>query len=108
MSRRVDAATGGLAVELSLDAVVRAPVGLTVSTNIVVDERSAAITAPRAAIDGEAVFVVIDGVATRRPVAVIDWPAARLIVTEGLEPGDALITDAAGLADGQAVRVTAP
>jgi len=108
VSQRVDAGTGGLAVELSFDAPLRAPVGLTVSTNIVVDERSAAITAPRAAIDGEAVFVVTDGIATRRPVSVIDWPAARLIVTEGLEPGDVLITDAAGLADGQAVRVTVP
>jgi hypothetical protein len=27
-------------------------------------------------------------------VSVIDWPAARLIVTEGLAPGDVLILDA--------------
>jgi len=41
-------------------------------------------------------------------VTVIDWPAARLIVTGGLEPGDMLIIDAAGLSDGQAVRVAVP
>ncbi len=105
VSQRVDSGTGGLAVELSFDAPVRAPVGLTVTTNIVVDERRAAITAPRAAIDGDGVFVVIDGIATRRPVTVIDWPAARLIVTEGLEVGDVLIADAAVVTDGQAVTV---
>lgn len=108
VSQQVDADTGGLAVELSFDSPIYAPVGLTVSTNIVVDERQDAITAPRAAIDGEAVFVVTDGIATRRPVSVIDWPAARLIVTDGLEPGDVLVLDAAAVTDGQAVRVLVP
>lgn len=112
VSQRVDAATGGLAVELGFDAPVLAPVGLTVTINIIVDSLDAAITAPRAAIQtteaGDAVFVVTDGTAQRRPVSVIDWPAARLIVTEGLAPGDVLILDATGIADGQAVRVEAP
>lgn len=112
VSRRVDAATGGLAVELGFDAPVMAPVGLTVTINIVVDSLDAAITAPRAAIQtteaGDAVLVVVDGTAQRRPVSAIDWPAARLIVTDGLAPGDVLILDATGIADGQAVRVEAP
>lgn len=112
VSRRVDAATGGLAVELGFDAPVIAPVGLTVTVNIIVDSLDAAITAPRAAIQsdetGDAVFIVRDGIAQRRPVSVIEWPAARLIVTEGLMPGDVLILDATGVTDGQAVRVGAP
>ncbi|MFN3844229.1 MAG: efflux RND transporter periplasmic adaptor subunit [Paracoccaceae bacterium] len=112
VSQRVDAATGGLAVELSFDEPVRAPVGLTVTINIIVDSLDATITAPRAAIQtteaGDAVFVVTDGSARHRPVSVIDWPAARLIVTEGLAPGDVLILDATGITDGQAVRVGAP
>jgi len=109
VSQRVDAGTGGLGVELSFDEPVAAPVGLTVTTNIIVDERSAAITAPRTAIDGgDAVFVVVDGIAQRREVSVIDWPAARLIVTEGLVPGDVLVSDAAGLTAGQAVRIERP
>jgi hypothetical protein len=41
-------------------------------------------------------------------VTVVDWPAARLIVTDGLSEGDVLITDAAGIADGQAVAVARP
>ena len=43
----------------------------------------------------------------RRAVQVIDWPAARLIVTEGLVAGDVVIADATGIADGQAVKVSA-
>ncbi len=112
VSRRVDAATGGLAVELGFDAPVMAPVGMTVTINIVVESIDAAITAPRAAIQtteaGDAVLVVVDGTAQRRPVSAIDWPAARLIVTDGLAPGDVLILDATGITDGQAVRVEAP
>lgn len=112
VSQRVDAATGGLAVELGFDDPVMAPVGLTVTVNIIVDSRDAALTAPRAAIQssatGDAVFVVTDGTARHRPVSVIDWPAARLIVTEGLVPGESLILDATGIADGQVVRVEQP
>jgi len=91
---------------------VTAPVGLTVTANIVIDRRDAALTVPRTAVvtgDGRpAVLVVSDGIARLRPVTVIDWPAARLIVTEGLVPGDALILDATGIADGQSVRVEQP
>lgn len=111
VSNRVDAATGGLAIELNFDETVRAPVGLTVTINIIVENLDAAITAPRAAIQtteaGDAVFVITDGTAQRRPVSVIDWPAARLIVTNGLAPGDVLILDATGISDGQAVRAGA-
>lgn len=112
VSQRVDAATGGLAVELGFDAPVIAPVGLTVTVNIIMDSLDAAITAPRAAIQsddaGDVVFIVVDGAARRRAVSVIDWPAARLVVTDGLAPGELLITDATGITDGQAVRVGGP
>lgn len=112
VSQWVDAETGGLAVELSFDEPVTAPVGLTVTINIIVDSMDAAVTAPRAAIGsgetGDVVFIVIDGIAQSRPVSVIDWPAARLIVTDGLTPGDVLILDPTGITDGQAVRVDQP
>ena len=112
VSQRVDAATGGLAVQIAFDDPVAAPVGLTVTANIVVDSRDTALTAPRAALrvddTGHAVFVVIEGLAQRRPVSVIDWPAARLIVPEGLTPGDVMIRDATGISDGQAIRAVHP
>ncbi len=110
VSQRVDANTGGLAVKLTPDAALSAPIGLTVTANITVDDRVAAITVPRAAIvtdaTGDAVLILTDGQAQRRAVQVIDWPAARLIVTDGLAPGDVIISDATGLGDGQAVKVT--
>lgn len=109
VSLKVDEATGGLAVELSPDVAVVAPIGLTVTANITVDDQPAAITVPRTAIlrdaDGPAVLVVEDGVATRRAITAIDWPAARLIVIVGLAAGDVVITDATGVADGQLVTV---
>ncbi len=109
VSQRVDSDTGGLAVKLTPDAALTAPIGLTVTANITVDDRAAAITIPRAAIVtdpvGTGVFLVTDGKATRRVVRVIDWPADRLIVTEGLSVGDMVISDATDLADGQTVEV---
>ncbi|MCZ0813036.1 MAG: efflux RND transporter periplasmic adaptor subunit [Pseudomonadota bacterium] len=107
VSRRVDIATGGLAVELSFDTPVLAPVGLTVTTNIIVETRAAALTVPRSALteaEGETgVFLLREGRAIFRPVSVVDWPAARLIVTEGLAEGDRLVTEATGIIPGQAV-----
>lgn len=112
VSQRVDIATGGLAVELSFDTPVMAPVGLTVATNIIVDEREAAMTVPRTALTSDAgalgVFVLRDGTARFQPVTVVDWPAARLIVTAGLAEGDVLITEATGITDGQAVTAGQP
>lgn len=105
VSQKVDPATGGLAVTLAPDAPLTAPIGLTVTANITVDDRAAAITVPRAARVGDAVLVVDQGVARLRPVTVIDWPAARLIVTAGLSAGQVVISDATGIADGQAVAV---
>jgi RND family efflux transporter MFP subunit len=110
VSQRVDADTGGLAVKLTPDDALAAPIGLTVTANITVDDRASAITVPRAAIvsdaAGDAVLVVADGKAQLRAVQKIDWPAARLIVTDGLSPGDVVIADATGLTDGQAVKVS--
>ncbi|WP_372840719.1 efflux RND transporter periplasmic adaptor subunit [Phaeovulum sp.] len=112
VSQQVEAATGGLTVKLAFDEPVTAPVGLTVTANIVVEQLAAAITAPRAAIqfgaEGAAVFVVVDGTAMRRAVEVTEWPAERLVVTEGLAQGDILIADTSDIIEGQAVRVVLP
>ncbi len=112
VAQEVDAATGGLLVTLLPDAALVAPIGLTVTANITIEDRAQAITVPRAAVvtdeAGTAVFVLEGKAAKRRAVSVIEWPAARLIVTEGLAPGDPVIADAAGLSDGVAVAVAVP
>ncbi len=109
---RVDAATGGLSVRIGFDTAVTAPIGMTVTANIVVDQRDAALTVPRTALVSEngdtAVFLAKDGSTRLQPVSLIDWPAARLVVTEGLSPGDSVIIDAEGLSDGLRIRSEAP
>lgn len=102
-SPRIDGATGGRAVTIDFASPLAAPVGMTVTANIVVDQRSA-LTVPRAALRGDAVFLRVAKRAKLTPVTVIDWPAARLIVTDGLKAGDEVILDATGLVDGQAVN----
>ena len=112
VSTRVDVDTGGLAVRIAFDEPLVAPVGMTATTNIVVDQREAALTLPRTAIvTGEAgtgFFSVEDGKTHLRPVTVLDWPAARLIVTAGLSEGDVVVADAAGLDEGTPVSVVLP
>jgi HlyD family secretion protein len=107
VSPRVDPATGGLAVKLASDAALKAPIGLTVTANIVIS-REEALTVPRTALQGDAVFRLIDGRAVLTAVKVTDWPAARLIVTDGLAAGDQVIIDSTGLTDGAAVVVGEP
>ena len=106
---QVDAATGGLAVKIAFDTPVAAPVGLTVTANIIVDQKEGAFSVPRAALvtdaAGVAVFVAVANRAVRRAVAVVDWPADRLEVSTGLVAGETVITDATGLTDGLAITV---
>jgi HlyD family secretion protein len=107
VSPRVDPATGGLAVKIGFAEPLQAPVGLTVTANIVVGSE-VALTVPRTALQGDAVYLLADGRAVLTPVTVTDWPAARLIVTKGLAEGDRVITDSTGLTDGQLVTEGAP
>lgn len=107
VSPRVDPATGGLEVKIGFDTQPRAPVGLTVTANILVGAERA-LTVPRTALQGKALFRLVDGHALLSPVTVTDWPATRLIVREGLAAGDQVITDSKGITDGLAVRVGAP
>ena len=105
----VDPATGGLDVKIRFSKPRQLPVGLTVTANITVDQKDSAISAPRSAIvsndEGSMVFLFDSGFARQAAVTVLDWPAERLLVTEGLKADDQLITDANGLSDGQRVRL---
>ncbi len=105
VSPRVDPETGGLAVKIGFAEPLKAPAGLTVTANIVVGQAEA-LTVPRSALQGDAVFRLQGGRAVLTPVMVTDWPAARLIVTKGLAPGDRVISDSTGLTDGAEVVET--
>jgi RND family efflux transporter MFP subunit len=53
-----------------------------------------------------AIFVVKEGQARRRVVALGATEGSRVIITKGLEPGDEVITEGQrGLVDGQTIRV---
>jgi hypothetical protein len=52
--------------------------------------------------------VLRGGKAVQTLVTVVEWPAARLIVTDGLNAGDQVIIDSTGLSDGLAVTVAVP
>ncbi len=98
----VDRDTGGLAIKIAFDLPPVAAVGQTVTANVVIETRSA-LTVPRSALQGEAVFLLVDGTAVLTPITTIDWPAERLIAAQGLAEGDVIITAAEGLTDGAAV-----
>jgi RND family efflux transporter MFP subunit len=102
----VDPDTGGRSVRIAFDEPAGLPVGLTVNVNIIVDEFDAALSVPRSALlikgGSTSVLVITDGVVTERPVEVVDWPADRIKVDSGLEPGDAVVLEPDTVTIGQA------
>lgn len=114
VSPSVDTSTGGRTVRIAVPALddVTLPVGLTVTTNIVVEARAEAITVPRVAVVDQRsspwVLVITAGRAERRDIEFIDWPAERLIVSSGLAAGDVVILDPTAVAAGALVAAKAP
>lgn len=104
----VDPSTGGRAIKIAFDEPVMLPVGQTVNANVIVEEVADALSVPRGAIITEGadshVLVIADGVVASRPIRFNDWPADRVIVTEGLAAGDVVILDPASVAVGDLVE----
>ncbi len=104
----VDPATGGRAIKIAFDERVALPVGQTVNANVIVDEVADALSVPRGAIvtDGadSHVYVIVDGVVAAKPIRFNDWPADRVIVTDGLVEGDVVILEPASVAVGDLVE----
>jgi len=107
---RVDEATGAREVRLRfLESPGFAPSGQTVSVNLVVDRRTEVISVPRASIlqpDTAPRVRVIDAEdrVAERPIRFIDWPAAEVIVTHGLEPGLRVLRNPAAAEPGARVK----
>ena len=108
---RVDPATGARDVRLRLrEASVKAPSGLTVTVNLVIERRDNAISVPRAAIleaDGRAAVRLVNDANTveDRQIAFIDWPAEKVIVTRGLKAGERLLVNPDAARPGDRVRL---
>lgn len=108
---RVDPATGARDVRLVLGGqAMDAPSGLSVSVNLVIEQRDRAISVPRSAITqsrGATRVRVIsaDGVIADRTIEFIDWPAEQVIVTRGLKAGEHILADPDAAQAGETVRV---
>lgn len=108
---RVDPETGARDVRLGLiDPLATAPAGLTVTVNLIVEQRAKAISIPRSAIAGEgsaASVLVVDGEGrvARRQVRFVDWPSESVIVSGGLKPGERILADPAAARPGGRVRL---
>jgi multidrug efflux pump subunit AcrA (membrane-fusion protein) len=91
----VDPSTGGRAVKIAFDNPVDLPVGLTVNANIIVSQTEAALSLPRSAIVSEGmqnyVLVLENGIVAQRSIDFSDWPAERVVVTDGLAAGNVVI-----------------
>lgn len=106
-SPKVDPSTGGRMIKIAFDEKAALPVGLTVNTNVIVKELDGVLTVPRSAIVTERaqshVLLIIDGVATQRPITFDDWPSERVVVSEGLQAGEIVILNPAAVKPGDKV-----
>lgn len=104
-SPTVDTTTGGRAIKIAFDTPVDLPVGLTVSANIIVSEIDSAISVPRGAIvtagTQSHLLLLEDGVVREQEINFADWPAERVMVTDGIEPGDVVVLDPTNVIPGQ-------
>ncbi len=68
-------------------------------------EIDAAISVPRGAILTEGtqshVLLLEDGVVREQAIDFADWPAERVMVTDGIEAGDVVVLDPSSVAPGQ-------
>lgn len=108
IANEVDPVTGSLRLKLAFETPPKAPTGLTTAVNIRVARDEDALTVPRTALlegadDGPAVFVLQDGRAIRTPIDIIDWPADRVQVTNGLAEGATIILAPEGIVDSATV-----
>ena len=111
---RVDPTTGARDVRLSLKGTraINAPSGLTVTVNLIIERRASAVSAPRRAIvqsgpNAQVRIVSGDGIVSNRQITFIDWPSESVIVTEGLKPGERILTDPDAAAPGDRVEARA-
>jgi RND family efflux transporter MFP subunit len=107
----VDPATGAREARLQLlEAPDAAPEGLTVTVNLIVEERKAALSIPRSAIlqsDGQTRVRVVDDdeIVRDRRVRIVDWPAETVIVEAGLRAGERILASPNEARPGERVRV---
>ena len=109
IGRRIDRLSGAAIVRLRFTGgAPELPVGLSLDANLEVAEHTEALTVPRSAVAGLGaqawVLVVEDGRTRRQGIEVIDWPAPRLVVLDGLDAGQQVVLEPRQVAEGAEVR----
>ncbi len=79
--------------------------GMSVEANIVTREKPDALLVPSDAVQGKAVFLLVDGRVRRRDIVVGIRGTRAVEVLSGLSPEDRVASPATGLADGMRVRL---
>ena len=117
IGRRVDPETGAATVRLTFDGEApELPAGMSLDVNIRVARHEDVVTVPRAAVadpGGDSWVLTVEKAdngfrARRRPVSVLDWPAPRVVVHDGLEPADRVLLSPRAVEPGAAIRLSSP
>lgn len=106
---RLDPESAGRRIEILFDTPTVLPIGLTVEVNIDVGLEENALSVPRTALlregAGWQVLVAEGERAMPRDVAILDWPSARVMVTDGLKAGETVLTAPGALEPRSEIRV---
>jgi RND family efflux transporter MFP subunit len=101
-----DPVTKNYRVRVTLEPDQPLRIGMTAEVNIIVREERAALLVPFTALRGDALFVIQEGRAIRRPVKVGIAGPQRIQILQGLSEADPVIEDPPpSLGDGDRVRL---
>jgi RND family efflux transporter MFP subunit len=109
ISPRVDAATGGRIIRLETEATANSLLpGRTINASIIVEQLDDAVSVPRSAVrllgGGYQVLTVEQNRIRVMPIEILDWPGARVIVTDGLQGKEMVVATATSLDEGDDVH----
>jgi RND family efflux transporter MFP subunit len=112
IGRRVREESGAVPVRLAfVGEAPQLPAGLSVDVNLTVAAHPGATTVSRAAVAGLGaapyVMLVRGDTVVQRPVQVIDWPSPRIVILDGLAPGDRVVATPRLVRPGLRVRARA-
>lgn len=81
---------------------------MSVDVNVSVKTLPSSLTIPRESVGGGGVrpfvLIVTEDRVVRRDITIDDWPAPRVVVRSGLQPGEHILIDPKGASVGALVR----
>jgi len=105
---RIDYATKSFKIKISLPAEAPRRSGMSAELNILVQEKPQALLIPVSALSDGNVWIIEDGRAKKRPVKTGLRDSRKIEILEGLNPGDTVIENPAGLSENKRVKPNNP